>query len=211
MAIITWPGTIIPGPGSGFGQRRYDLTFASEATGAQQDRLLGPPRWSLNIVQPEALGQRQAGRWQAVIMSLRGKVNHLLCPNFGRLQPMGTMRGTLTLNAAPSAGAVAISVTGGAGQAGKTLQAGDYLQIGSGLGTSQVVMVMADATANGSGVIALTTEPPLRTAFASGTAVQWDRPAAYFKQQGTAVAWSYEPGREIVTTGMAVDLLEVWQ
>jgi hypothetical protein len=124
---------------------------------------------------------------------------------------MGTMRGTLTLNAAPSAGAVAISVTGGAGQAGKTLQAGDYLQIGSGLGTSQVVMVMADATANGSGVIALTTEPPLRTAFASGTAVQWDRPAAYFKQQGTAVAWSYEPGREIVTTGMAVDLLEVWQ
>ena len=97
MAVITWPTDLQPGVGTAWGQRRYDLTFPSEATGAQQDRLLAPPRWQLSIQQPELLTPRQAGQWQAVVLKMRGRVNHLLAPNFGRLQPLGTMRGTLTL------------------------------------------------------------------------------------------------------------------
>lgn len=212
MAVITWPAGLVPGPGSGFGQRRYDMSFPSEATGQQQDRLLGPPRWQLSIQQPGVLTPCLAGQWQAVLLAMRGRVNHLLAPNFGRLQPVGTMRGTLSLAATAAAGATALSVTGGSGQAGATLLAGDLLQVGTGLGTSQVVMVIADATANGSGVIALTTEPPLRTSMASATAVAWSRPSAYFKLQNASTAWAYEPGGGVpFTTGIALDLLEHWQ
>ena len=66
---------------------------------------------------------------------------------------------------------------------------------------------MADATANGSGVIALTVEPPLRTAFSNGAAVTWDKPIAYYKQ-AAAPSWAYKPGRTM--GGFALDLLESW-
>lgn len=211
MAVITWPTDLQPGVGTAWGQRRYDLTFPSEATGAQQDRLLAPPRWQLSIQQPELLTPRQAGQWQAVVLQLRGRVNHLLAPNFGRLAPLGTMRGTLTLASSAAAGATAITVTGGAGQAGRTLLAGDMLQLGTGVGTSQLVAVVADATANGSGVITLQVEPPLRVAFSSGAGVTWNRPGAYFKQSTTASRWSFDSGPGMpYTTAMALDLLEHW-
>lgn len=208
MAIITWPDALMPGPGSGFGQRRYDLTFGSESTGAQQDRVLAPPRWQLSIVQPSVLRAAAAGQWQAVIISLRGRVNHLLCYNFGRPQPLGTYRGTLTLNANAALGATTASIAGGT--VAGTLLRGDLVQIGTGLGTSQVVMCMADATADGAGVIGLTFEPPLRTAFTSGAVVAWDKPKTYFKQMASSSVWTYQAAAAPLTTGMGLDLLEHW-
>jgi len=83
------------------------------------------------------------------------------------------------------------------------------VQIGTGLGSSQLVMVTADAVANGSGVIVLTIESPLRTAFASGTAVAWDKALAYFRQTSDAFSWTYS-NRGLFATGLAMDLLEVW-
>lgn len=211
MAVITWPVDMLPGVGTGFGQRRYDLSFASESTGDQQDRLLAPPRWALQIQQPELLTPQQAGQWQSLVMLLRGRVNHLLAPDFGRLQPVGTLRGTLTLNAGAAAGATALVITGGAGQASRTLLAGDMLQLGSGVGTSQLVMVVGNATANGSGVITVQVEPPLRYAFSGGAPVTWDRPATYYKLAGTSQRWGYEPGAgQPYATGLALDLLEHW-
>lgn len=211
MAVITWPLDLEPGPGTGWGQRRYDLAFASEATGDQQDRLLAPPRWTLGIRQPELLTPRQAGQWHALVLALRGRVNHLLAPNFGRLRPLGTMRGPMALSSNAAQWAATISVTGGVGNANTTLLAGDMLQIGAGVGTSQLVMVTADATANGSGVISLTVEPPLRAAFSTGTAVTWNRPSTYFKLASTATQWTYSPGpSRPYATGLGLDLVEHW-
>jgi hypothetical protein len=142
-----------------------------------------------------------------MLLQLRGGVNHLSVYDPVRTAPQGTMRGTLTLNGTHGGGIVALSVTGGGGQAGATLKAGDWLQIGSGLGTSQLVKVMADATANGSGVISLTVEPPLRGGFSSGTAVTWNKTLGYYKQTSEP-AWSYAPAR--MAGGYAADLLESW-
>lgn len=206
MSIITLPAGLRIGECS-IGQARYDMAEMSDATGHTAARLFGPPRWRVSLRSPQALQFAQAAQWEAVILQLRGGVNHLAVPDPVRQVPQGTMRGTLTLNGAHSAGAVALSVTGGAGQASTTLKAGDWLQIGTGVGTSQLVKVMADTTANGSGVIALTVEPPLRTAFSGGTAVTWNSPLGYYKQVGEAT-WSYGPGR--TTGGYALDLLEAW-
>ena len=210
MSVVVWPAALAPGPGSGFGQARYDLSFASDATGAQQDRVLGPPRWQLSIVQPAVLPALQAGQWQALIMQLRGKVNHLAAWNFGRPRPLGTLSGTLTLNASAAVGAVGLVVAGAT--PGATLLSGDMLQVGTGLGTSQAVMVTAPAAANGSGVITLATEPPLRTAFAGGAVVTVEKPLAYFKLTTSSTTWGYQPARsQPVTTGLSLDLLEHWQ
>lgn len=208
MAIITWPAALMPGPGSGFGQRRYDLSFGSESTGAQQDRVLAPPRWQLSIVQPSVLRAAAAGQWQAVIVGLRGRVNHLACWNFGRPQPLGTYRGALTLSAGAALGATSISITGGT--PGGTLLPGDMLQVGAGLGTSQIVMVTAPATADGAGLISPTFEPPLRLAHAGAASVAWDKPIGYFKQAATGSLWTYQAAAAPLTTGMSLDLLEQW-
>ncbi len=209
MSIITLPATLKIGVDSGVGQRRFDLLTQSDSNGSQQARLLGPPRWTLRLVQPEWLTLAEAGEWSALLMQLRGRVNVLAAWDPARPAPKGTMRGSLTLAASASAGATSVSITGGAGQAGTTVKPGDWFQIGAGLGTSQLVMCTVAATANGSGVVSLAFEPPLRTGFASATAVSWDKPLAYFRQQTDAATWSYISGG-LAVSGLSMDLLETW-
>lgn len=208
MAVITLPALVF-GAECGWGQQRHDLVATSEATGAEQVRLLSPPRWTLKLVQPATMSLDDAAAWQALVVSLRGRVNVLAAWDPIFKAPRGTMRGSLTLATAAAAGAATLSVSGGAGQAGKTLAAGDRLQLGVGLGSSQVVMVMSAATANASGVVQVTVEPPLRAAYASATAVAWDRPMAYFRSRSQSTAWTYAK-RGTRVTGMSLDLVEVF-
>jgi len=207
MAIITPSSTIVFGKFS-FGQKRADIDEVSEPSGAVSTRLLGPPRWRLSVMSPPKLSLTQIGIWQPMVMNLRGRVNHLAMWDVGQPAPVGTMRGTMTLNGAVVAGAVTASVSGGGAQASTTLKANDWLQIGTGL-TSQLVCITADATANASGIISTTFEPPLRIGYAGGTAVTWDRPVAHYKAMGGSGMIDYDPG--YLTKGsIALDLLEQW-
>lgn len=209
MAVITLPTALKIGADCAMGQRRFDTVAMSDSNGTQQARLLGPPRWTLALLQPEKLTLAEAGQWQALLLQLRGRVNVLAAWNPLRPAPMGTLRGTLTLSAGAALGATSISVTGGAGEASRTLLAGDCLQIGTGLGTSQLVMITAAATADGLGIIALSIEPPLRTTFANGAAVTWDKPLAHYRVTSDAASWTYGSSGVLVT-GMSLDLLECW-
>lgn len=178
-------------------QQRNDVEFRS-MFGAQAQEASGP-LWSCTITSTS----KRPELWQAVLMQLRGKTNQLALWNMGRPQPLGTMRGSMTLGTTAQ-GATSLVITA-AGQASKTLLTGDYLGVGSGL-TQQVVMVCADATSNGSGVITVTTEPALRNAFASGAGVTWYRPCALFRRKDSTAQWDYEPGG--IVKGMSLDLLE---
>ena len=209
MAVITLPATLKLGARGGMGQRRFDLLSQSEASGTQQTRLLGPPRWTLQLVQPQVLTLTEAGAWTALLMQLRGRVNVLAAWEPTRAAPQGTARGTLVLNAAAAIGAGPVTPlsVGGCSPTTGTFKAGDLLQVGTGLGTSQLVMVLADAAAV-AGVATLYTEPPLRTAFAVSTPVAWDKPLAHYRLQADASTWTYAPGS--LVSGMVLDLLEVW-
>lgn len=209
MAIITWPSGLALPAECGISQARYDMAESSDSTGHRADRLLGPPRWRMSLRSIDAFTLADAGVYEAMLLKLRGAVNHLAMFDPVRQAPQGTMRGTLTIDGSHAAGAVAVNLAGGAGEAGKTLLAGDWLQIGTGLGTSQLVKVVTGGTADGSGDIAVTVEPPLRLAFSNGTAVAWDKPLAYYKQLG-APQWSYRPALRFKQSGFAIDLLEVW-
>lgn len=212
MSVITLPATLRLGAGGGMGQARFDTLSQSDATGAQQVRLLAPPRWTMRLVQPENLTLSDASAWQVLVMQLRGRVNVLAAWDVARPAPLGTLRGTLTLAAPAAAGATAISVSGGSGQAGATVQPGDWFQVGTGLGTSQLVMCTAAATADGSGVVSIAIEPPLRAAYASATAVTWDKALAYYRQQTDATTWTLGQGGRSgpLVSGLSMDLMETW-
>lgn len=211
MAIITLPTALKVGPDCDWGLQHYALVGASESGGSEQVRLLSPSRWVATLKPPEwlSVAAGELAEWQALAAQLRGRVNVLAAWNWSQPAPRGTMRGTLTLSASAAAGATSISVTGGAGQAGTTWLAGDMLQVGTGLGTSQLVMVTAPATANGSGVAALSIEPPLRDAYTSGTACTWDKPLAYFRGTAQSARWTYG-NSGLSASGIVIPLVETW-
>lgn len=170
-------------------QVSYDMTEASDATGDDAIRLFGPPRWRVNLSSPPAMALGPASDWEAMALALRRGVNCLAVWDPIRIAPRGTLRGAITLNAAAAAGASALQLAGAAG----TLLHGDWLQVSTGVGTSQLIKVMVDTTA-AAGVASVTFEPGLRIAFAAGTVVTWDRPVFYARSVGKSTRWDYPTG-----------------
>lgn len=209
-STVTIPAGMIFGPDCGVAEQRYDSIDQSEATGSTQARLRGHPRWALTLMPPQRLKRAEAAYWRAVTLKLKGRVNVLAGYDPARTAPLGTMRGTITLNANVAAGAETMVLNAGAGQAGTTLRAGDWLQIGTGYGTSQLIMVTDDATGDGSGIITINFAHPLRKAYTAGAAITWDKPVAYFRQTQDRTAWRYK-GQSLLEEGYGLaEMLEDW-
>jgi hypothetical protein len=209
MSIITLPTSFRPVEFS-FGQNRYDTTERSDSTGSEAARVLAPPRWTCSVTSAEFMTLIEAGTWRAWLHSGRGRVNVFAIYDPVRQAPQGTMRGSPRLAAQLAAGAVTATLIGGTWG---TLKRGDLLQVGTGVGTSQLVEVVADASPTGTGstanwtdglgnpstwtdgssnpttwsdlgTVTITFEPPTRIAFAKQAVVTWDKPLAYYRQQG---------------------------
>jgi len=205
MSVLTLtPAMLLTVSDLSWGQRRNDVTSRS-LFGAQVLEVAGPV-WSVTFkVNP--LYEASAGAWKALIMLLKGQTNQLSFYDIRRPVPLGTMRGSPVLGSAAAQGATTLSLDAGIGQANTTLLQGDLLQLGSGA-TQQVVMVTSDATANGSGVISVAIEPPLRNAFSAADVVVWDRPAALFRRTTSEVTWDYTPR---IVKGFGMALIEDWR
>lgn len=199
MSAILFPSTLYAKSLS-WSQVRMDLSFSS-AFGSQAVEV-SPPLWSAEL-SSDSMYEADSGIWQSLLMKLRGQTNQLELWNLARPAPLGTMRGTMTLNLAATQGDVTLSIIS-ATEATKTLKQGDMLGIGSGT-TKQVVMVMADATANGSGVISVTVEPALRNNHSLAAAVTWDKPTALFRRTNSESKWSYDT---TMAGGFSLSLIE---
>lgn len=202
MSVITFP-TALRATKFAWSQRRNDLESRS-VFGAQSVEVAAPV-WEATIEAPPQF-ESAAGAWKSLLLQLRGKTNQLELWDKGRPAPLGTMRGSMALTSGVSAGAVTLPISS-SGQAGTTLLAGDLLGIGS-ASTQQVVMVMAAATANGSGDITVTVEPPLRNAFSLGAVVTWDKPKALFRRAESRSDWEYSFG---MARGFRLSLIEDWR
>lgn len=187
-----------------WGQRRFDVT--SRSTFGAQAQEVGVPLWAADFsIAP--LYESRAGLWKATLLKLKGQVNQFEMWDVRRPVPLGTMRGTMTLAAGSAQSATSLVISAGVGQASTTLLQGDYLQLGSGV-TQQVVMVMDDATADGSGDITVTIESPLRNAFSLGESVTWNKPKALFRRVESDTNWNYEP---FIARGFGLTLIEDWR
>lgn len=189
-------------------QKHNDAAFSSPF--GSQSVEFGVPEWHVSITPAEML-DAVAGPLQALYLKLRGRTNQLALWNTVRPAPLGTMRGTMTLDAEAAQGATSLDIIS-AGQENTTLLAGDLLGLGSGT-TQQVVMVVEDAiaslTSDGDGLITVTIEPPLRNTHAATAAVIWDKPKALFRMAQSSPGWDYT-GATIVAC-MALDLIEDWR
>lgn len=205
MAIISMRDAayaLVPlycGDGSGFGQINYEVRSSSAQTGTTQTRATGLPRYTFKLALPQQMHQFAAGRWRALLLSLRGSVNHLEAYDPAHQFPSGTARGDGQIsNMAKGASSVYVNAIG-------TLLAGDWMQLGSTLGTSQLVMVTADVAIPGT----VQFTPPAFFALPSGSRCRFDRPCTYFK----AISKVPEFGGVAGTTnlhGVSVDFLEVF-
>jgi hypothetical protein len=235
MAIITIPAAVAASVGGQtYGQLRHDMEERSEQSGATAARLWAPPQWTMSITSKRGCTLAEAGAWEAMILKLRGRINHLALYDFLRQAPQGTMRGTprLTVAAPLAAGSSSATLENMIG----TLKAGDWLQFGSGLG-SHLVKVSADvdssvtvsasaswttttpsaanwttsgaaaATWNTAGSAVVEFEPPTRTEIAAQTAVTWDKPVGHYKLATERNTWNAAANGPAVE-GFALDLVE---
>jgi len=157
--------------------------FMSPDGGSEQviDRL--NDRWLLSLTLPNRT-HADAAVIEAFIASLRGMVNTVALYHYVRKVPRGSMRGAPTAQAAAAgAQAMVLNTTAGA-----TLKAGDMIGV-SGL----LLMVAADAAANGAGVMPVQIVNCLRVAVGGGAPVTWDRPTAPFRLV-SPTAVQYIPG-----------------
>lgn len=176
MSTFAFPtfGRMLPFTQWEFGQVPNTFTHTSPLSGAMQTVEMPGTRWAHSL-RLEGLSVDERQMMSAWFAQLRGRANRYTLHDVINPVPKGTMRGTLTTSGNISQGAVTCSVTGGTGQASTTLLRGDKLSIGG-----ELKMVVANATANGSGVIALTIEPPFRAAVTDGASVTWSQPTAKF-------------------------------
>lgn len=207
MGIIAMAWGLRCGQGCRVEQITTDAVGVSDPAGNTQARAYGVPRWALSLVSPTTMTDADAGVWKAMLLALRGSLNYLAAFDPSRPVPRGTLRGAPTLLADAAYGDNTATLSC-AGQVGKTVTVGDWLQIGAGLGTSQLVLCTAAAVVDGAAHLALTFEPPLRRAYAAGTGVTWDHPVAYFRRPPGRAGWSPYSSRH--TQAMSVDLVEAW-
>lgn len=116
MAVITIPTAVADTiGGQSYGQARYDIMETSEPTGAAAVRVLGPPRWTFGLTSKQGMNLADAGEWEAMLLRLRGGINHLAVYDRLRTAPQGRMRGATVLNASAAIGATNVSIAFAAG------------------------------------------------------------------------------------------------
>jgi len=169
--------------------------------GSEQAIDLMNDRWLLSFDLP-AYSNASGAAVEAFVGSMRGQTNVVALWHFARPQPRGTVRGTLTLNAAAAAAAASIVVTGCVPTTG-TLLAGDMLSVATPTGGTLLLMVANDCTAV-AGVITVPITERLRVACNSGAAVTWLRPTALFRLLNTPTI-QYAPA---IVQGVSLDFGE---
>ena len=159
--------------------------------------LLGE-RWAARLDLHLTTNTVEAAAREAFFDRLKGMAHTIGMWHLRLPAPQGTLRGSPTLSAAVAqlANTASVQTTAGA-----TVLAGDMLGL-----AGQLVRVMADATANGSGVLAIEFQPRARTAMAAGAAVTWDKPTTpMMLRSATGVPTAWVPG---YADGASIDLIE---
>lgn len=187
----------------------------SDLSGYVQTRELPGARWSLSF-RFQDLQKDDAALLEAFLAQLRGQANRARVPLWGRGTRRGTWAGSPKVN--NEVGSPTLSQTGHTlylrdFTPGATVKKGDYFNIGAG---GQLCMMVADATADGSGLLTATVEPGIRVAPAHNTAiVSTDPVVPYMILQNPHPTWGVQPGGYDINpnglTDFAFDLIEVFE
>lgn len=132
-----------------------------------------------------------AEQWNSFFLKLYGQFGTFLLGDPNASVPRGSASssaGTPVVNGASQTGDT-LNIDGVPGGQIGYLKAGDYIQLGSGL-TSRLYKVLDDANSNGSGQVALTIYPDLRSSPSDGATVVVSNARGLFRLSTPTHQWS---------------------
>lgn len=203
MTTYTWPS------GRAFVPRAANLRVINNGrandgaeTGVTQTVTKPGSKWGWSIVM-KSMTNAEREDFEGFLVGLSGQEHRISTHDWKHPAPRGSCSLTgVTLNASAAQFATSVQLAGCG--AGTTLKRGDWFGFSSG----QLVRVVADATADGSGVMTVNFRHSLRTAISSGAAITLDRPTALYILADTTLEFPRRAGRAQEQFGF--DLVEVF-
>ena len=195
MTTYAWP-SITP--------TRTRLTYRSGValfqarSGAVQKQQQMPDHWALVLECDNLTGAARAAL-QAFLLKISAGDHNFTVQDHSYTR-RGSGSGTPLIKGAAQTGN-SIATDGWTNSATGVLLAGDLVQI-----RNQLVMVLADVNANGSGEATLSVVPAVRIAPADNSAIVTATPTGIFKLTSPEVGWSQGPGP--VFSGFVADAIE---
>ena len=159
--------------------------------------------WTATVTLPPMF-REQAGEWQSFFMQLHGTKGTFLMgdPDAGSVR--GTISNTIAVNGAHSVGAYDIVVDGADTSESQLFKKGDYVQFNSGA-PSQLHMIIADVSSDGSGNATLTVEPTLKVALSNDATITYTNPKGVFRMTSNELGWSAD---RISTYGISFSCIQ---
>ncbi len=186
MSTISWPAALQAPVTVTWGVKANTQIMVSPLNGTVQTLELPGARWTVQMAFP-TMSDALAAEMQAYVMKLRGQANRAALYNHARQIPRGTAGGTPLVNGGSQTGASLIT---DGWSAGATLLQGDFFSV-----NGELKMATADCTADGSGNMTITFEPPLRASPADNAALTTTKPTALFILQEPETRWTTRPGK----------------
>ncbi len=201
MATIDWPTTRAFTPARmKLGVSVPKAAWAAPWTGQVQSISHLSDRLMCTLTLPPCNPANAALR-EAFLFSLASTGDWVRMRHWQRPIPLGTLRGSPTVQANAAAGARTLSVQT---TSGATMLGGDIL----GGGGQLILAAYEGATANGSGVMSLPLSVPLRVALSSGAALTWSSPTATWQLATDQIDLDYISRR--LQDGVDIPLREVF-
>ena len=169
--------------------RAVNVTAVSESvfTLRQQVFKHSGERWEAEVTLPQ-MARSDAEQWVAWLLSMRGREGTFLLGDPLGGTPRGSAGGTPRVNGANQTGD-SISIDGCTASQTGWLKAGDYIQLGSGAGSS-LHKVLQDVSSNGAGQATIDVWPSIRTAPADNSAVVVNNAKGVFRLATSSTEWS---------------------
>ena len=169
--------------------RAVNVTALSESvfTLRQQVFKHSGERWEAEVTLPQ-MARSDAEQWVAWLLSMRGREGTFLLGDPLGATPRGSAGGTPRVNGASQTGD-SISIDGCTASQTGWLKAGDYIQLGSGAGSS-LHKVLQDVSSNGAGQATIDVWPSIRTAPADNSTVVVSASKGVFRLATSSTEWS---------------------
>lgn len=200
MSTLTFPALSRTGPSSwAWRKLSNSQTFESPLTRGVQTLALPGARWAVTATW-DNLQVEDAALLRGFLASLRGTAGRFFLANQGHRQ-RGSVAGTPLINGAAQTGA---SLDTDGWTPGATLLVGDFVGYNAG---AELRMVVADATADGTGAMSLSLDEPIRVSPADDSALVVTSPTCVMRLSGDEIGWSNLIGR---VSGFTLDAVEAF-
>lgn len=205
MTILTFPSLRAgQGPGEPYSWRKLSNTQVHESplTRSVQTLALPGARWACTAVW-QNLAPADSALLRAFMYSLRGRAGRFYLHNFARPSPRGAVAGTPLV---AGAGQVGSTLNTDGWTPGATLLAGDFVAIGT-----ELRVVIADATADGAGLMAVTFDEPVRSSPADNAALVTLQPACVMRLTSDDIESSFKSSVLGPLETFTLDCVEAFQ